>query len=252
MTGSPSVSVLVPYRGDQSGHRDAAWRFVRGWWGSSFPGWQLLQGACPVGPWVKASAVSDALAQCDGQVLVIADADVICPDVGWAVAAVDAGAPWAIPHRRVVRLTPTATYDVMGGAPLPEPSQTVRALRPIQRPLAVRVAESYVGIAGGGLVVLTRELYERVPLDPRFHGWGQEDLAWAHALNVTAGQPRRGDGPLWHLWHPPAPRMSRSIGTPTGLALHRRYKHATSPSAIAAIIAEFTRPPDAGRDGGDG
>lgn len=103
------------------------------------------------------------------------------------------------------------------------------------------------------MTVLPRALYERVPLDPRFAGWGQEDGSWADALTALAGPPWRGDHPkqplhpMWHLWHPPQERTfpagrsaSRAIGSAEGLALRQRYRAAAraGPGAMAALLAE--------------
>lgn len=224
-----NVSVLVPYRPD-SPERDAAWAYVRQWWEREHPDWQIITGACPDGPWVKAEAVADALSRADGDLLVLADADVICHGVGAAVDAVRRGAPWAVPHRGVHRLAAAATTSVLAGGPLPDPGA---------RPNRGVTVESYTGVAGGGLTALPRAAYERVPLDPRFLGWGSEDLAWSHALLVTYGGPWRGVAPLVHLWHPPASRMTRAVGSAESLRLLHRYRASPTPDRIAALLAEI-------------
>lgn len=125
-----------------------------------------------VDTWVKARAVREAIdravpAITDDTVLLIHDADVLvpAPALSAAVQAVaDGNAAWAIPHRMVYRLSRRATerfYEVGHIADAPELDR-----------------HPYVGVAGGGVVVLTRGLYDQVPLDPRFAGWGDEDVAW--------------------------------------------------------------------------
>lgn len=219
-----TVTVVVPWRPDGR-HRDAAWSWVSARWRDAFPGWQLLQGAAPAGPWCKAAAVADALPDAAGEVLVVADADVWCDGVQAAVDAVASGAGWAVPHLRVHRLTEAATTAVLDGAPLED-----------RLPLAQR---PYTGFAGGGMTVLPRAVYDEVPLDPRFAGWGQEDEAWALALTCLAGDPWRGSAPLWHLWHPPQDRQSRRWGSPASQDLWRRYHAARSdPSVMRAVLAE--------------
>ena len=95
------------------------------------------------------------------------------------------------------------------------------------------------GLIGGGLMVLPRELWEICPADPRFIGWGQEDEAWGYALIGTAGRPTRGEGVLWHLWHPPQPRRNRGIGSPESLELARRYMLAARhPDQLATLLTE--------------
>lgn len=224
------VSVLVPFRPD-GGHRDRAWEWVRDWWMRTHPGWQVVEGNCPrPDSWVKALAVADALQRADGDLLVIADADVVCPDVEAAVQVVEDGAPWAIPHNIVYRFSEHATARLYVGV-APEEIRGGWDRKP------------YRGVEGGGLVVLPRETYGRVPLDPRFTEWGQEDESWAIALNMLAGRRWRGAAPLFHLWHPPAPRLNRHVGNPHSWALHVRYAYAAKAgaSAMRVLIDEFAR-----------
>lgn len=225
-----AVSVLVPWRPDDA-ERDRAWEYVRAWWGEHHPGWQVVTGGCPDGPWRKALAVADALKQADGEVLVVADADVVSFGIAAAVEQVSAGrAPWAIPHGLVYRLTAEATQLVYDGDPL-QPDQ---APADLSRP-------PYRGVEGGGLVVLPRTTYERAPLDPRFAVWGQDDEAWALALTTLAGPAWRGSAPLRHLWHEPAPRQTQRIGNRAGWALYGRYKQAARQGhqSMDLLVAQY-------------
>jgi hypothetical protein len=225
-----AVSVLIPYRGDGA-HRDAAYAYVRAWWARQYPHWQVVDGACPDVPWVKALAVEDALTRAGGDVLVVADADVVCDGAGPAVGAVQAGAPWAMPHRGVYRLTEAATARVLAGGPLPD----LRA-----RLERGTVTEQYVGVMGGGMTVLTRAAYGRVPLDPRFRGWSGEDLSHGVALTVTLGPPARLPFALWHLHHPPQPRETRARGSAESWALWERYRAAATPMRMRALLDEIS------------
>lgn len=224
---APVVTVLVPYRPDGT-DRAQAWEYVQAWWRQQHPGWQLVAGTCPDGWWCKATAVADALDRADGDLLVVADADVVCPEVDTAVRQVATGrAPWAIPHGMVFRLTEAASRVVYAGAlPASQRSHVARA--------------AYLGTEGGGITVLPRATYEQVPLDPRFRAWGQEDEAWALALNTLAGRRWRGDAPLWHLWHPPMRRTNGRVGNDQGWALWHRYETAArrEPGAMRALLDE--------------
>lgn len=226
-----AVSVLVPYRSDGAA-RDRAWAYARAWWTGAHPQWDLVVAAPPDDVWRKGAAVAAALDRAAGDVVVVADADVICPGVHHAVHAVTAGAPWAMPHRGVYRLTEHATAAVYAGAPLPDVGAPRAAL-------SQHCREVYVGVAGGGVAVLPRTTLAAVPMDPRFAGWGQEDLAWGHALAVMAGPAWRGTAPLYHLWHPPAPRRSRSVGSAQGLALWHRYRAACTQAAMRELLTEI-------------
>ena len=217
-----TVSVVVPWRPDGA-ERDAAWAWVASMWGKCYPDWQLVVGRGGDGPWCKATAVAEGLADATGDILVVADADCWTDGVEAAVRAVEAGAAWAIPHHLVHRLTAAATADVLRGLPL--------GGRTVQRP--------YPGYPGGGITVVRRDVYAEVPLDPRFLGWGQEDESWAHALTVLAGRPWRGTAPLWHLWHPPQPRRSRRWGSTESRRLYERYRAAAAPDDVRALLAEI-------------
>lgn len=223
-------TVLVPQRADGA-ERDRAWAYLSGLWAGL--GWEVITGACPPGPWVKALAVADALSRASGDVLVLADADAWCPGVVAAVEAVNDGAPWAVPHTLVHRLTKGATDCLYGtegfGGPLIE--QRVE-----QRP--------YPGMVGGGCTVLRRDVYEACPLDPRFRGWGQEDAAWGVALTALYGSPWRSTEPLWHLWHPPADRLGMTEGMAAGECAPPR---GTGSLAGRRLLSEYARAAEQGR-----
>lgn len=221
-----SVAVVVPFTSDEP-WRVRARHHVTGWYETH--GYEVVEGSCPE-PWRKAVAVADAARRTDADILVVADADCLCDGVDLAVAAVFSGATWAVPHNLVHRLDEAATgavYD--GAAPV---ATTGRAQRP------------YVGFAGGGIVAIARAVYDRVPLDPRFEGWGGEDSSWALALTCLAGEPARFAADLFHLWHPPATRMSRRWGTAAGRALEIRYRLARSNRRqMADLLAEAAHTP---------
>jgi hypothetical protein len=217
-----TVSVLIPFASAE------AWRLrardhVVGWYRTQ--GFDVVEGSCD-GPWRKAVAVADAASRATGDTFVVADADCLCDGVTRAVAAVWAGAPWAIPHGLVHRLDEAATEEVYGGA---DPAATTG-----------RIERPYHGFAGGGIVVLPRATYLSVPLDPRFEGWGQEDEAWAAALTSLAGPAARGSADLHHLYHPAPPRLARHIGSPASKQLLGRYSRAARAGrpAMRAILDE--------------
>lgn len=151
-----SVAVVVPFCGECV-HRERAWAFLRERYASCYPGWRLVEASTPPGPWSKGSAVNPAVDCCDADVLILADADVWTDGLPEAVAEVEAGAPWAIPHSLVHRLSEVGTVAALDGADW-------RAQPIDQAP--------YRGIPGGGIVVAPREVIHSIPLDVRFTGWG--------------------------------------------------------------------------------
>lgn len=175
------------------------------------PSWEVVEGFAG-GAWCKAAAVADGLTRASGDVVVVADSDVWCDHTAAAVQRVQQGAAWAVPHRQVWRLDETATRQVAAGA---EPADVANRRTVTERP--------YDGKVGGGIVVARRDVYDDCPLDERFAGWGHEDTSWGLALETLHGRPVRFNGRLWHLWHPPQPRLNRAVGSETSLQLERRY-----------------------------
>lgn len=222
-----SVAVLVPWAG-ACPHRRAAWHHVRNWYQKHHSDWQVTMGFSRPGPqWCKAEAVADALRDTSADILVIADADCIPPGIGAAVGQVREGAPWAMPHYKVHRLSEGATQLVLDGIE-PEELATNRK---------VYAQHPYIGYPGGGVTAIHRDVYESVPLDPRYRGWGQEDESWAMALQLLHGEPWRPESvPLWHLWHPPQQRLTRVTGSHASRELLGQYRRAVTPRGMTRLL----------------
>lgn len=221
-----SVSVVVPWR-PGCPHREAAWDWVRRRWLDEFPDWDLVVVTDDSDdPWCKGKLYAAGLGRASGDIIVWADADVWCPQVTEAVEAVANGAPWVQPHNRLTRLSEQATAAVLAGA---DPAaQTEFDQKP------------YVQLAAGGFVVATAETLRACPIDPRFAGWGGEDHAHGYTLDTLAGPRVRLNGPLWHLWHPHPPRLTRLVGSEQSENLRRRYALANGrPDAIRELLAEI-------------
>lgn len=175
--------------------------------------------------------MQDGLSQVAGDVVVVADADVWCDGLADAVAEVEQGTPWAVPHHIVHRLSEDATASVFAGASWRE------------QPLCQR---PYPGLLGGGFVVVPGEVIPSIPPDPRFTGWGlpgQEDECWAMALTALLGEPHRGQADLIHFWHPPQQRWTRRRGSRESWELRKRYREASAdPIAMNDLIEEIRVP----------
>ena len=225
-----SVAVIVPYRAGCP-HREAAWGWVQDRYATTCPDWDIVVGDSPTGPWCKALAVLDALRRTTADRLVIADADVWCEQVRQAT---ETPHPVVIPHRLVLRLDQSSTDRLLAG----EQGEPTLDRYP------------YTGRAGGGVTILTRDVWNQVPMDPRFIGWGQEDDAWWLAMIAVLPRPVRFKHDLIHLWHPPQPKMfpqrdgegepPPQWGSPESKALLERYEEARiRPDTMRALIAEF-------------
>lgn len=214
-----ATEVIVPWRGGCADRERAL-----AWASTQYPSsWHLTLARCPDGPWVKARAVLPALERSCADVVVVADADVWCSATPAAVDAVRDGALWAKPHTLVYRLDPAATTVVLGGA------------KPVTWMGLAR--DPYRGYSGGGLVVGRPETLREIPLDARFEGWGGEDASWGMALLDLAGDPWRGEAPLFHLWHPPQSHTGK-WGSAASQTLAHRYAEAFRRGTIANLIGE--------------
>lgn len=214
-----TVTVVIPYRAN-SPERAMALDWVLGRWSQT--GYQILIGEPDTDAWCKGAAVWDGVRRALGDILVVADADVWCDGIEDAFGLLDP-AGWVMPHARVHRLSAVSTRALLEDRP---------GVRSYARP-------PYMGKRGGGLVILRRRDYLRVPIDPRFVGWGQEDDAWGLALSTLLGPPRRGEADLLHLWHPPEPRLAPAIGSEDGWLLYRRYRRAQHrPERMRSIVEE--------------
>jgi hypothetical protein len=196
------ISVVVPFNAGNR-ERDRNWAWVRARYEHLHPTWELVEHADTGSEWSKGRAVRAAVDQAAGDLLVIADADVfISAQVLYDAAnLVELGEPWVIPHDIVYRLSEVETVSL-----------TARSADIIPKPLPLALLErrQHPRIKGGGIVVCTREGFERVGgIDPRFTFWGGEDISFARALDTLVGPHVQLRAPMWHLHHA---RMSRRNG----------------------------------------
>lgn len=232
-----SVAVLIPAFVRDDEWRQKALARVLLHYTQNHGAWKISVADHGGGPWRKGAAVIEALHSIRASVLVVADADVMA-DPEALQEAVDAVTPvgsqgirgpaWATPHGPIRRLDRESTVQLYDYGEIPE------------RPVLTRPTYRNRGQEGGGITVVPRQIYVRCPIDPRFEGWGSEDVCWGLALRCLYGPPWSGDGTLWHLYHDhPAPGQSKSQNV-QGRELHRRYyKHAHDPEGMRALLAEI-------------
>lgn len=219
------AAVLVPYGGDEP-HRARNWAWVRDRYEAA--GFEVVVGTTDVPLFSRTRALLDARARTTADVLVVADADVWCEEVGGLVAAVGRTG-WAIPGY-LHRLSAESTERVLAGEDwrhLPLSGDN----RQDRRPYRVH--------PGGTLLAIRSTAFDLAPPDPRFVGWGQEDEALSDALHCLVGPPIRVDVPVVHLWHPPEPRRNRVVGNGANRALAARYRRVRrDPARMAALVEE--------------
>lgn len=230
------VTLIMPYglvRHDDLAevdrtYRAAAREYVLRRWLKLIPRERIVEPSLDWrGQWSKAASIIAGLREAETPYVIMADADVLIEAhlVEGALRTIKRGAPWVVPQSTVRRLTQGGTDAVYAGLTQP-------AMAPALAPHRAK--------AGGGLLLAKRATLLRVPPDPRFVGWGQEDESWSRALVTLAGPPVRGSAMLQHLWHPPAVRISRAIGSRASKALYDRYIGAfRDRAAMTALLAEF-------------
>lgn len=213
-----TTAIIIPTR-ESDEWRSAALTYVAHWYQRHFPDVPKIVCNAPTEEWSKGAAIAEGVsnpAAAGADVLVIADADSFMLDPVALRAAIDLVTHRTFsavtPHRRVYRLRDKETVRLEADESLaPRLGWTVRPV--------------YEGPVGGGITVLSRDAYDTVNgVDPRFLGWGGEDVCFGWALQTLAPQVHQGDGVLVHLWHPhPAPNLR---GSAESEALVAQYKSA--------------------------
>lgn len=239
-----NVSLLVPLADPQDPVRAAHWSWLKERWQETLPAsWAICEGSAPAEPWIKAHAVQAASEAALHGVWIVIDADVLL-DPGVLVEAarsIAAGeAAWVHPHRVVYRLGPPYTEQVTA-----HPPGTPNDELPLLTHRAALDRNIYQGSAGGGAVAVSSSAYSEVGgFDPRFVGWGGEDVSFGRALETLCGPPSSLGAPMWHLWHPPQRRpdnphpVQRKASIESD-ELSGRYRDACGdPARMKALIDE--------------
>lgn len=180
------VQVCVPWRAGDPG-RAEGWNLVRRTWERT--GWTVsVADSDPELPFNRSQARNRAAASGDWQVAVFADACILVTrmrTIEEAIAISVRGDRLVHGHTSVRRLTREASELVIAGG----------------RPEHAAVARRNGPRVPGGIVVVTRRLFERVGgYDEAFEGWGGEDGAFVAACTKGTGR-RNVSGIVYHLWH---------------------------------------------------
>jgi len=217
-----SVWFLVPWRPDGE-HRDRLWEFCRKHWETVCGDIEIHTADVP-GTFSRAASINRA-AVGDWDVGVILDADVVA-DAEQVYAAV-----------ATARATGHLTFAFTHYAGL-APHMTNRVLAGYEgdRDLGVRYRSEQ---HESSIAAVPRALFDEVGgFDPRFVGWGQEDVAFAQACRVLGGI-ERVPGTVWHLWHPRSPERDKGKDSyRAAQLLGARYREARTPDVMRALLAE--------------
>lgn len=227
------ISFIIPYRSDGTKERERSFRFVYGELALYFPDAEIIV-ADNDGPFSRAAARNEGAKSATGELLGFVDADSwVRPQQLDALISherfVSIKSGPMFPYSRYYALSELGTEEFFKGAMRPwEVEYVFPGPDPIDRPPAV-----------GGVIAVRREDFDLVNgYDERFRGWGEEDRAFAFALETLVGPLMRVEGDLYHLWHP-APESERFDGPhfAANRALGDRYRVAAGDrDAMRSII----------------
>jgi hypothetical protein len=189
------ISVLIPFKSDNGGYRDANLAYVTSRYQTLMPEIELVIGEDQSELFNKSRAVNQAARKATGELLIIADADVFFEtQLIDKIVAIAHGHPWIIPYSRCFILNREGSLEVTKTGRIELP-QSVCSLE----------VEKVCFYYGGLMNVVSRKAFEKVGgMDERFFGWGEEDDSFARTLDTIVGKHYRMEETIFHLWHPRA------------------------------------------------
>lgn len=195
-----NVSILVPFTpepGEEGTQRKRNWAWLKKRWAKTMPGIELVVGRDKAKPFSKSFAVNDAYYRSSGDILIVCDADTwVSPSrLATAVEYASRVGVMVIPWSKAHRLAEVDTQAILEMDPgTLEPATTEMQARAE----AYRPSPSTAGM----VFVVTREGFERAGgMDPRFRGWGAEDVCFGLACDTLLGKKKILLGDAYALHH---------------------------------------------------
>lgn len=208
-----NVDVLIPYH--ETPDRAPLLEIILGFYRDLLPAWRLIVMDDPTGePFATGRAINAALWDATAPVVVYQDADSIVP-FGQLIQAVRSAEhsgglvkAFNVYHRLNAAYTSTVkSWLFVEGDPYAE-----EAIEWTQSPVCAM-----------GVSAIRRDVFlELGGFDPRFNGWGYDDIALEILANATCGI-RRVSGPLYHLHHERRPSEQDDELQTANAALCSRY-----------------------------
>ncbi len=210
------ISLLVPFQSNEQ-HRLRSWKWLREYWRAAIPDAEIIVGIDRESrhtwrnrhpkPFSKAIAVDNAFRKSHGDIIVIVDADAYidtkvithCAERMRAARRAEVHL-WFIPYLHLYRLRKGITDQIIESDPeCPLRLPTPPPHRDIENPDTSSYGHQY----GAMIQMLPREAFELVGgMDPRFRGWGGEDVALVRSVDTLYGKHRNTHNDVLHLWHP--------------------------------------------------
>lgn len=231
----------MPFRAN--GPRDSrikSWRWIKERWEHLLPEAELCVGTDKGQPFSKSVAVNDAYHKSYGDMLVVADAD------SWVerdqlLTGLERAAAYehlVVPWWTAYRLTRNDSNTIMRSDPA--------GPNPVTRAMKENAAGTGPSPASGAMVfIVQRVSFERVGgFDPRFRGWGSEDVSFANACWTFLGRNEYTMGEAFALYHPmptneDGMRVWKGDAGQLNTSLYERYRKATGhPAMMTALCAE--------------
>lgn len=224
------ISLLMPYRGAGE-HRRRMFEHNTGRWRDLADRVELCVGEHSGDePFNLALAVNRARKQAIADVVMIHGCDHLPPDrvkLDWIEKQVRSHG-WTSVYAKTGRLTQAATTAILRGEPTSKHRHSMRTVA------------SCVGI-----MAMRTDIFDALGgMDERFAGWGCEDAAFRYALRQLYPPGGTGDGRLWTMWHPKAPRN----GLRRNSELLREYWRAAECGEFADWYRRVVKPDVSGDD----
>lgn len=209
------ISLVVPFTPGLSEDRDKIWAWLQMYWRHNLPGATITMGhdlthhlATEGHPFSKTTAVNDAVANSHGDIIVILDADAYVSHELILYCANEIRQArkrgrrlWFVPYRRFYRLSKSATEKILESDPK-------NPWHPDDPPLQTHLDHDHVANPKYGhhfmamIAILPREGFKEVGgMDPRFNGWGGEDISFMRAMDTIYVNHKTVDHSVFHLFH---------------------------------------------------
>lgn len=209
MRKGKGITLLMPFRSTDE-FRLRVFEWVLKYYQCHLPGAEIIIGHDDHTPFSKTTAFNDAASRAKNRndIFVLIDADAyIDTDIILECAQNIRKARrqgkrlWYIPYRHFYRLTQRASEIVLRHNPC---DNYIYDEKPPQIAIDGDVSSESHGHWWGALIqIMPREAFEMVGgMDPRFHGWGGEDVAFMRAVDTLYARHKTLNRFVLHLWHP--------------------------------------------------